>query len=193
MDYNNQNTDFNNQNTEFNNQYTGSTEGYTTYTGTGSTSPVIENRNKGMGVVGAILGALLGGVLWTIIGCLGYVSGWITIFIFFFAQFGYNKLSGAPKGAETDKFGVIISAVMGLLVIIPATYVSYGFALWKDLNTVGSFPFMEVLRDMPFYMDRYELWGEFGRNLALGYLFTGIAAVYMLVAALSSKRGKKKK
>lgn len=170
-----------------------STDGtFTTYTGTGSTSPIIQEKKRGMGVLGAVLGALAGGVIWTIIGCLGYISGWIAVLIFVLAQAGYNKLSGTPKGADVDKFGVIISAVLGLLIIIPADYVSYSYAVYKALNEMGNFPFFEVLRDMPFYMERYELWGEFGANLAMGYLFTGIAAIYMLCASLG-KKGKKKK
>lgn len=195
MDYNNQNengTDNQATFTTSSDAWNTVNETYTTYTGTGSTSPIIQEKKRGMGVLGAVLGALAGGIIWTIIGCLGYISGWIAILIFVLAQAGYNKFSGTPKGADVDKFGVIISVVLGLFIIIPANYVSYSYVVYKALNEYGNFPFFEVLRDMPVYMERYELWGEFGANLGMGYLFTGIAAIYMLFASLG-KKGKKKK
>jgi len=136
-----------------------------------------------MGVLGAFLGALVGGVLWTLIGCLGFVSGWIAVAIFFLAQFGYKKLNG-----RSDGFGVIISLVFGLLIIIPATYVSFGFSLFTELNTQGNFGFLEVLRDMPFYMERYDLWPDFLKTLGQGYLFSGIAALWLLFGSLGRKK-----
>lgn len=150
---------------------------YTTYTSSGISSPIIEESKKGRGILGAFLGALLGGIVWTLIGCLGFISGWIAVLIFFLAQAGYKKLSG-----QEDKFGYIISAVFGLLVIIPATYASYAFQLFKELNEGirGYFTYWEVLVDMPLFMQRYELWGQFLGNLAIGYVFTGIMAVSMI-------------
>lgn len=149
---------------------------YTTYTGTAVASPIIEESKKGRGFVGALIGALIGGVLWTAIGCLGYISGWIAILIFFLAQFGYKKLTG-----KMDKFGVIISLVLGLLMIIPATYAAYGFGFYTDLNKAfdNRFTYMEVLSNLPQYMERYDSWGPFLGNLGMGYLFTGVAAIYM--------------
>lgn len=149
---------------------------YTTYANTGATSPVIEESKRGRGILGAFLGALLGGILWGIIGCLGFISGWIAVLIFFLAQLGYKKFSGSE-----DKFGIVISAVFGLLVIIPATYASYAFSVFKALNEGARayFTYWEVLADLPLYMDRYDLWGQFLGNLGMGYLLTGVAAVYM--------------
>lgn len=153
---------------------------YTTYGSGGMTSPIIEENKRGRGV----LGALLGGILWAVIRCLGYISGWIAALIFIFSQAGYRKLSG-----KDDKFGIIISVIFGLLVIIPATYFSYGFGLFQSLNEYGHFTYLEVLGDLPLYMERYELWGEFAGNLAMGYVITGIIAVVMLVG----NKGKKAK
>lgn len=186
MDSNNMNNQEVN-NTE-NGYYAGSSfepqSQYTTYTGTAVTSPIIEESKKGRGFIGALIGALIGGILWTAIGCLGYISGWIAVLIFFLAQFGYKKLAG-----KMDKFGVIISLVLGLLIIVPATYASYGFSLLTELNEQldGHFTYMEVLADLPQYMERYGLWGTFWGNLAKGYLFTGVAAIYMGSSALGNK------
>lgn len=155
---------------------------YTTYGSGGMTSPIIEENKRGRGVLGALLGALLGGILWAIIGCFGYISGWIAALIFIFSQAGYRKLSG-----KDDKFGIILSVIFGLLVIIPATYFSYGFSLFQSLNEYGHFTYLEVLGDLPLYMERYELWGEFAGNLAKGYIFTGIIAIFMLVGNKDKK------
>lgn len=158
---------------------------YTTYTNSGATSPIIKEKHRGLGILGALGGALLGGLIWTGIGCLGFISGWIAILIFFLAQAGYKKLNG-----EQDILGVIVSLVFGLLVIIPATYASYGFSLWRSLNDeFGSgFSFFEVLVDMPMYMERYGLWSDFIKNLVMGYAFTGIAAIYVGAATLTGRK-----
>lgn len=90
---------------------------YTTYTASGAyTSPVIEKNNRWKGVIGALIGAILGGLVWTAIGCLGYISGWVAILIFFLAQVGYKKLNG-----KEDTFGIVISVVSGcsLLFLLP--------------------------------------------------------------------------
>lgn len=172
----------------YNAQYDGQTQ-YANYTGT-VTSPVIEESKKGRGVLGALLGALVGGIAWTAIGCLGYISGWIAILIFFLAQFGYRKLAG-----KLDKFGVVISLIFGLLMIVPATYVAYAFSICNQLNEAfdGGFTYMEIIFNLPQYMDRYELWGEFAGNLGLGYVFTGVAAFFMGASALGDKVKKKAK
>lgn len=153
------------------------------------TSPIIEKKNRGMGVLGAALGALLGGVLWTLVSCAGYISGWISVLIFLLAQGGYAKFSGAKKGEAADTFGVVISVIFGLLIIIPANYVAYGYAVYKKIG--GGFSFAEVLRDLLMYMDRYELWSDFLANLGLSYLFTGFVAVMVLVGAHSGKKKNK--
>lgn len=101
------------------------------------------------------------------------------------AQAGYKKLNG-----EQDILGIIVSLVFGLLIIIPATYASYGFSLWKSLNEEfgRGFSYFEVLADMPLYMERYGLWSDFIKNLVMGYAFTGIAAIYAGAAAFTGRK-----
>lgn len=190
MDSNNMNSSNNTNSEEFDafNSYETQNQ-YTTYTGTTMTSPIIEESKKGKGIVGAFMGALIGGIIWTIIGCLGLISGWIAILIFFLAQFGYKKMTG-----KMDQFGVVISLIFGLLIIIPATYASYGFSLFQALNDGASshFTYFEVLSSLPVYMERYDLWGEFIGNLLMGYLFTGVAAFYVGASAIGDKAKAKK-
>lgn len=186
MDFNQNNQE--NENSEANVNYGYNDANFYTQPAT-VTSPIIEKKNRGMGVLGAALGALLGGVLWTLVSCAGYISGWISVLIFLLAQGGYSKFSGAKKGEAADTFGVVISVIFGLLIIIPANYVAYGYGVYKALDKV--FPFTEVLRDLLMYMDRYELWGDFFMNLGLSYLFTGFVAVMVLVGSRSGKRKNK--
>lgn len=148
------------------------------YGGANIGTPVIESSRRGLGVLGAALGALAGGVVWTLIGILGFVSGWIAVLIFFLARFGYKLLSKVQ-----DTFGNVISVVFGLIVIFPATWASYGYSVWKALNqgSLGHFPYWEVLMDLGMYMDRYDLWGDLIANLAMGYGFTIFVAVCYLI------------
>lgn len=148
-------------------------------------SPIIEENRRWKGVFGALIGAVLGGLAWTAIGCLGYISGWIAVLIFILAQAGYKKMNG-----KEDFFGTVISTIFGLIVIIPATYASYAFSFFKVLNEgVNShFHYFEVLRDMPVYMERYDLWGQFGLNLVKGYAFTIFVALFVVVGNMKSKK-----
>lgn len=164
--------------------------GYTTYQQQNGNQPVIKEVSKVKGLIGALGGALLGGAIWIGIGCLGFVSGWIAILIFLLAQGGYKLMN---KG-EIDRFGSIISVILGLVIIFPATWCISGFQVFSALNksAPGHFSYFEVLGDLRLYMDRYDLWNTFYSNLAMGYLFTGIAAIYVGVGALSSKASEKR-
>ena len=68
--------------------------------------PVIQENNIGLGILGALLGALVGGLAWTIVGVLGFVSGWIGALIVFCAFRGYAILSH-----REDRAGLIISII----------------------------------------------------------------------------------
>lgn len=191
MDSNN----MNGSNVENNTNYTNT--GYTTDTynmgyanangmNTGyAPSPVIEQSHRMRGILGALGGALLGGVAWTLIGCLGYVSGYIAILIFILANGGYKLL-----GKKSDTFGVVISVIFGLITIIPATYCSFAFNVLKALkeNLAGHFTYGEVLMDLPMYMDRYDWWGDFFGNLAQGYIFTIVVAIFFIVDAVKKRK-----
>lgn len=154
------------------------------YGGANIGSPVIENTNRGLGILGAALGALAGGVIWTIIGILGFVSGWIAVLIFFLARWGYKLLSKTQ-----DTFGNVISVVFGLIVIFPATWAAYAYSVWKALNDgiVGHFSYGEVLLDLGMYMERYDLWGNLAANLAMGYGFTILVAIFYLIGNRRSR------
>ncbi|MCH5274720.1 MAG: hypothetical protein J1E65_02680 [Lachnospiraceae bacterium] len=155
------------------------------YGGANIGSPIIETGNRPLGILGAALGAIAGGVVWTIIGCLGFISGWIAVLIFFMARFGYKLL-----GKVQDTFGNVISIIFGLIVIFPATWAAYAYSVWKALNdvvSIGHFKYIDVVMDLAFYMERHELWGNFAANLAMGYGFTILVAVCYLIGNRKSR------
>lgn len=155
--------------------------------------PVIQPINKGMGVLGAALGAAIGGVAWCLVGMLGYVSAWLAVLIFFLAISLYKKFSGTPNGEDAGVFGSAISAVLGILVILPADYICYTWQVWRALNEGRhKFPFLEVLGDMPLYMERYDLWGGFFSDLVLSLFITAVGAVVIICGAFKSRKEKNK-
>lgn len=166
-------------------------QGENQYGGAGN-CPIIQPVNKGLGVLGAAIGAILGGAVWCVIGMLGYVSTWVAILIFVLATSLYSKFSGAPKGTPISVSGAVTSAVFGVLVIIPADYMSCTFSVWRALNDVGRnrFPFLEVLGDMPFYMERYGLWGDFAKSMFLGLGLTVLCAGFLIGGALKDRKKK---
>lgn len=147
-------------------------------------SPIIEKSHVGLGILGALLGALLGGLAWTIIGALGYIVGWIGILIVFFAYTGYSIFEH-----KKDKIGLVVSIVFSILVIIPATYLSYGWDYYCAMNesVTGYTTLLRALQDVQVYLTTYGEWGSFFADLAMGYAFMLLAGVYYGIAAFSNK------
>ncbi len=137
----------------------------------------IEPNRHLQGIIGALIGALIGGAAWMLIGCLGFISGWIAILIFFLAQYFYTKFN-----KSLDTFGVITCIILGLVIIFPATWGVYSFKVAKALD----YEFWDVATDLPFYLKSSELWvkGEqwstFMWDLAKSYIFTIVAALCMI-------------
>lgn len=150
--------------------------------------PIIQNSNGGLGILGALLGAILGGLLWAVVGALGYISGWLGILIIFFAYKGYEIMA-----RRSDKLGVVISILMGVVVIFPATYLSYGWGYYCAVNesVSGYITLPRALMELPAYLDKVDGWGEFVSNIVMGYVFMLVAGFYYLAAQLSSRNRKK--
>ncbi len=146
--------------------------------------PIIESNNTGLGIFGAALGAVLGGLLWTVIGALGYVSGWIGILIIFFAYTGYEIMA-----RKSDKLGVIVSIVLGLVVILPATYLSYGWSYYCMVNEeiLGYTTLPRALTELDAFMEKADIWGDFWKDVIMGYAFMLVAGIYYLVGQFSNR------
>lgn len=151
--------------------------------------PVIEETHAGPGVLGALLGVLLGGVLWAVVGAMGYVSGWIGLLILFFGYTGY-KLLAKKEGVQ----GKIISFVLGVLVIIPATYLSYVWVYYQSVNesVAGYTSLFRAFSEFPGYMTNFDGWKDFITDILTGYVFFGVAGIYWLIGSWSGRSREKK-
>lgn len=149
---------------------------------------VIAETHTGLGILGALLGALLGGLLWTIINVLGYVSGWIGILIVFFAYTGYKILAHKEGG-----LGIAVSLIFAVLVVIPATYLGWGWSYYQEMNEsmAGYTTLGRALMEMPAYLSGNDLWQNFIAEVAMGYGFMLIAGIYALVSVFAGKNKKK--
>ena len=146
--------------------------------------PVIESGRTGLGILGALLGAVLGGLLWAVVGALGYISGWLGVLIMFFAYKGYEILS-----RRTDRIGVVISIILGLAVIFPATYLSYGWIYYCAVNesVSGYTTLPRALIELADYMGKIDGWSDFTRDTLMGYAFMLVAGIYYLVGQGSNR------
>lgn len=148
---------------------------------TNVTGPVIENNHVFLGIIGALLGAALGGLAWTIIGALGYIIGWLGIFIVFLTYAGYTMLA-----RKTDTVGLVISIVFSIIVIVPATYLVYGWSYYCLVNesVSGYVTLTRALAELPVYMTTYDIWSDFGLDLLKGYGFMLIATIYYIASSI---------
>lgn len=149
--------------------------------------PVVQPDKRALGVLGALLGALIGGLAWTAVGCLGYISGWIGILIVFFAYKGYSILSH-----KEDRFGRILSIVFSVIVIIPATYLSYSWIYYVNINETltGYITLPRAMAELPVYMSAYDIWPDMIRDVGLGYVFMLFSCFYMFLASAGARKRK---
>lgn len=148
-----------------------------------------EKGSRVLGILGAVAGALLGGLIWAVVGAFGLISGWIGLLIVVMAIKGYQLLSKR----EDDKFGTVISVILGLLVIAPATYLSGAWSYYRELNKVipGYISFWEAVAKMPEYLSEYNEWGTLLQNMLMGYVFAGIASIYFVIGMFAKNKRNK--
>lgn len=138
------------------------------------------NINRGAGIAGALLGALLGGVVWTLIGMLGYVVGWIGVLMLVLAITGYKKL-----GKGLDKPGIAVSVIVTLCMIVAAEYVTWGLLYYQQVNEgIAHISVIDALAALPAAMTSMDLWGDMAGDIVMGFVLTGVAALYCLPAYL---------
>ena len=154
---------------------------------TENAGPVIQDSHTGRGVLGAALGALLGGLLWTVVEALGYVSGWIGALIIFMSYKGYEMFA-----RKKDTLGVVVSLVFGILVIIPATYLSYGWMYYCNVNesVSGYITLTRALIELPSFLTAVDGWSSFAGDLIIGYAVMILIGIVMFAGR---KFGKYKK
>lgn len=139
--------------------------------------PIIQANRTGLGIFGAVFGALLGGILWAVIGSLGYISGWIGILIMIFSYKGYEIMAH-----RRDKFGLIISTVLSIAVIFPATYLSYGWYYYCAVNesVSGYTTLTRALVELAPYMEKIGAWPDYAKDVGMGLIFMLVSGFYFL-------------
>ena len=151
---------------------------------------VVVKSSRIQGLLGAFLGAVLGGFIWTMVMACGYVSGWLGILIIVFAHTGYVIGSG-----REDILGRAASILLGVLVVIPATFLAEGWEYYRLLNesVSGYTSFLRALVELPHFMDTFGLWKDFWGSLVRGYGYMVIAMIYYIVSFLFNIDSIKKK
>ncbi|MGN0506837.1 MAG: hypothetical protein ACI4FZ_09755 [Lachnospiraceae bacterium] len=144
-----------------------------------------EKPHRIRGILGALLGALLGSILWTAVGMLGYVSAWIGVLMAVFARTGYKIFCG-----KDEKFGVIISTIFCLILVMPATYLAAGWGYYQNVNSymAGSITLFRALKEYPVYLSSSDSWGRLLSNMVLGYVFIIIGIVIDYTINVSKKQ-----
>lgn len=138
------------------------------------------NINRGAGIAGAFLGALLGGAAWTLIGMFGYVVGWIGVLMLVLAITGYKKL-----GKGLDKAGIAVSVMVTLCMIVAAEYVTWTLLYCQQINDgIAHISVLDALTALPAAMTSMDLWGDMIGDIVMGFVLTGVAALYCLPAYL---------
>lgn len=126
----------------------------------------------GAGFAGALLGGLAGAAVWILVGLLGYISGWAGLLMIYLTIWGFRKFGGG-----LDKTGALISVLMALLLVFPASYLVYAISYWTSASYVtlskaltGVFPMMR----------ENGLVTGFVTDLVIGYVFTALVGIPLL-------------
>lgn len=130
-----------------------------------------QQPNRGRGLLGAALGCLLGAAAWVLLGVVGdMISGWVGLLIIWLALTFYKKFAGG-----LDKRGAVITMVMAVLTIFPATFLIYVIPLLGECSFPEACAFVwGVLPEMP------ELLG----NMALALFLTLLVGIPMCRSVL---------
>jgi len=141
--------------------------------------------NAFLGIIGAIIGAALGSIIWIIIGKLGFIAGIAGFAMMLFAIKGYRRLAGS-----LDKKGQIISLIIAFIMIFIANYAQYVLEICKyyyssdySVSTI-----IKVTKGLPDLLTMGDLWGEFAKDLLVGYALSIWAGFKIIKTTFSSNK-----
>ncbi|MBE5958772.1 MAG: hypothetical protein E7254_07925 [Lachnospiraceae bacterium] len=120
-----------------------------------------------LGTIGAIVGSLVGVAIWIVIYRLGFIAAIAGVAIIASATKGYEILGG-----ELDKKGVIISAVVALIMVFFANYISWCMSLYFDLKSEYQISFIDIVKILPGIIKEAGVLGDFIKDLVIGYILT---------------------
>lgn len=126
-----------------------------------------KQSNMLAGLVGAFLGSLIGVALWIVIYQLGYISGLVGFVLTICTIKGYEKFSG-----KLTKVGLFISVIISLVMIFVAEYLSLGILAYIEFSKIySSIDIFSGIRAVPVLLEESEIFMEFIKDLAFGYVF----------------------
>lgn len=141
--------------------------------------------NVVLGIIGAIIGAALGGIIWIIIGKLGFIAGIAGFAMMLFAIKGYRKLAGS-----LDKKGQIISLIIAFVMIFIANYAQYvlEFCKYYYSNDYSMTTIIKVFKELPDLLTMADVWGDFAKDLVIGYALSIWAGFKIIKTTFSSSK-----
>ena len=130
---------------------------------TESDDDISGENNYIQGAVGSLVGALLGSVIWFLIGMVGFYASIAGYAIAFCAFKGYQLMKG-----KLTRVAVVINIVAMLVAFLAVNYLSYFYAIHKEVPDLTLKGFGQVL---PIIIREPEVLREICLNLGLGLLF----------------------
>ena len=141
-------------------------------------SPVVEEENIRMGIIGAILGSLVGAIVIIIIGKLGYVAAISGVVMAYLTIMLYEKFA-----KKISKKGLIICIVIMVIMTLLAENMSFAMDVAKELKEMGYNP-----STMKIFINLYSIMREgllntsnYFINLLLVYAFAALGAFRIVV------------
>ena len=141
------------------------------------------------GLIGGIIGVLLGMVVWVLVARLGWFSAWLGVLVMFLGLSGFRLLGrGINKG-----WGFLV-LVLGILSIVAAQFISFGWAIYDLYLEEGvKLLFSEILEAIPLYLEIAEVKGAFIKDLLLGLVLGGIGMIPMMAKIVPTQKERSEK
>ncbi len=128
----------------------------------------MDNDNKLMGVIGALIGAIVGIAVWCLLGKLGVIA-WVGGFaICYGTLLGYHLL-----GKGVSVVGVIICAVIIIASVYLATRLNWTIATYSEFSKLGyDVSFTACFSNIIDLVELAECKADFIKDLVFGYVIT---------------------
>jgi len=147
----------------------------------------MENKeNKLVGTAGALVGALAGGVAFFVLYQLNLfaaVTGTVGVIL---AINLYYKFAGAKS-----VYGVVISCVLSLVVILLAYFLAFGFEIYKYYHETYDVTFFDCLKIIPLYFEDAETSSSLIKDIFMAVVFWALGGVSTAVKEIKAIKAEK--
>ena len=146
-----------------------------------------EKGNVLAGIVGALLFGLIGGGVYFLLYQLDIIAALSAIVIFVLANFGYGLLSGAGNKNGNCALRIVICIIVTAAVIFIAEYFCLAFEIFRVFKDEG-ITFFDAFRSAPEFLKEPEVKRGVISDLAMAYLFGGLAAIPTVIALVKNRK-----